>query len=192
MSFIDFEYDKSSNLCASGSLFSLSKIAQTKNLGSLIRALAETVQQLLEYYTKALVNDNTIVGIERSDLIEQADTAILLLIAMCKNLETEKKRIIIKLPDKPCEMDMYATIEGENWNIAGGTPHAEKRFSTLNEFYTNALAPTFTAFLTTYRNAATDGQLDKAEKSELMESSKELLSLFVTLRYLLSSCSINN
>jgi len=194
MSKTSFQVDRELNVHGKGTLSNaLRQLEGEVNLGKCLTKSIAVYQSIDQEYKKAMANDGKIVGKERTDILEQIDLFMDMLILLWRTLDEEKRReILIAIGNKQTGFHLNITEKNQLWEAEGTLNQIMVRpVKNFRDIYNNKLAPEIIDLLKKYGQATEDGVIDIEEINILKRGVKQVLYYTLFLRFQLEKCLIN-
>ncbi len=194
MSKTEFQVDGELNVRGKGSLSNAHKqMGPDVTLGLCISKAVASYQSIDKEYKKAIANDGKIVGTERTDILEEIDLFLDLLIVLWRQVDEEKRRdILIPLENKQSGFHMNIRERNQLWEAQGKLNQMMVRpVRNFRDIYNNRLAPEIIGLLKTYGEAAADGVIDINEIQDLKKGVRQVIYFTIFLRFQMEKCLIN-
>lgn len=194
MSRINFDINKENYITASGSLVGVKKRLSLPDLSNCIRLSIDLYKEIEESYIKGMSNDNKIVGIERSDILEDIDyfiNSLILMWVLVSNDHDDQQ--IINIDDRMSNTHINITVNNDMWNGSGLVSELlMKPSKNFREAYNNKLSPAFSKFLSGYKKAAEDNVLTDNERLALESEINDIIYTAIYLRFQISHCIVDS
>lgn len=163
------------------------------NSASCLSYAVALYREIAAVYRDSLGNDGKIIGKERTDLLEQVDFLLDVLILLWRTLEDEdKEENVITIQNQ--QSGFHITIHEKNnlWTASGRLNRFMVRsVKNFAEVFNNRLGPEIAALLGRYREMAGDGSLDAGDVQLLRKDLKKVMYHVLFIRFQLEACLIN-
>ncbi len=194
MSKTSFQLDAELNVVGKGTLSSAAQALGQVTLANCISKAVGSYQNIDREYRKALANDGRIVGKERSDILEEVDLFLDILLLMMRILDEERrKENVVLIENKHSGFTMTIKERNYIWEAQGKLNvfmvRPVKNFRTI---YNNKLAPQIIELLKNYGAALEDGVLDVNEMHTLKKDVRQVLYYGIFLRFQIEQCLVND
>ncbi len=193
MSKINFNIDNDNILTADGNLTGILNQIKPASVSKCIQFSVTHFKLIEEFYLKAISNDSKIIGLERTDILDQLDTFLnsIILLWILVNKENSDQQMIL-LSDGKNNTPINITVSKDLWFAAG---LISKEISapgvSLNLLLKNKLIPAVQRFFSVYKNAAQNDNLNENERLLIKNELNKILYIAIYIRYQISYCIID-
>lgn len=188
-----FQVDDELNISGKGTLTEAVGYIGERTVPKCLTNAVSVYQTIDQEYKKAVGNDGKIIGKERTDLLEQIDLFLDMLIILWRALDEEKKREIeIAIENKQSGFLITFGEKNNLWEANGRlSPVMARPVKNFRDIYNYKLAPQIVELLKRYSQATEDSVLDYQEIQDLKKGVKQVIYYTLFLRFQLEKCLIN-
>lgn len=193
MSTTSFETDRELNFVGNGSLTEVRSLLEKVNPAACLSSAVALYREIAAVYRDSLENDGKIIGKERTDLLEQVDFLLDVLILLWRTLADEnEERIIISIQNRKSGFGITINEKNNLWTASGQLNRFMTRtVKNFAEVFNNRLGPQIAALLGRYAEMTQAGSPGKGDVQIIRQDLKRVMYHVLFIRFQLESCLIN-